>query len=163
MKIKKRWIALMIVVAGFIIFAIFDSIVGPLSGTSTGKSIGSIALLSSGGSSVPVGISEKAMNEFLHAQNIGDKEGEIEMMMNGSIITPHDGVGVRILDHNAWGMYKVRILDGEGEGLAGYVPGEWIQVRDLSKGKDTSDVKDASKEELDKVHTEVCPPERCGY
>ena len=84
-------------------------------------------LFGSTGKGSPVAVSDASMDEFLKANSANDRMGISQMLMNGSIFVVDNGTRVLVIDHGGMFKRKIRILEGEMQGRAGYVPYEWIK------------------------------------
>jgi hypothetical protein len=91
--------------------------------------IGKEGILSgTSGTLTPVAITEAALDQFLKSHSANDKHGMVQMIATGLIFTVKNGTKVLVIDYGE-GMFKrkIRILQGEMEGRAGYVPYEWVK------------------------------------
>jgi hypothetical protein len=83
-------------------------------------------LINAGGTITPVGVSDAALEEFLKASYAKDTMGRTQLLMSGAIFTVNNGTRVLVIDFGGMGHRKIRILEGEMLGRAGYVSDEWI-------------------------------------
>ena len=74
---------------------------------------------------IPVGVDEKAYDEFTKAIVNHDKEGMDELVSTGRIFVVQDGTRVRILDRGVF-TTEVRVLSGPHEGQRGIVSSSLI-------------------------------------
>ena len=89
---------------------------------STGKN----GILDSGGELVPVAINEEAFEDFIKASVAEDKHGITLLLASMSVFGVKKGTKVLVVDRSLF-KRKVRILDGDQEGMAGWVAMEHVK------------------------------------
>ena len=91
--------------------------------------VGKIGILwGTSGALTPVAITEAALDQFLKSHSANDKHGMVQMIATGMVFSVDNGTKVLVIDYGE-GMFKrkIRILEGEMEGRAGYIPYEWVK------------------------------------
>ncbi len=82
-----------------------------------------------GSSAVPVCVNEMVFDELIKAAIVGDQLGYLELQLIGGIFEVNNNTRVLVID-SGWrsgcGIRKVRILEGEWIGKAGWVRKEWV-------------------------------------
>jgi hypothetical protein len=76
--------------------------------------------------SIGVAIDGEAFDELIQARIAHDTYGILELMLSGRVFTIENSTMALVLDG---GLFKtrVRILNGRGQGKAGWVPSEWVR------------------------------------
>jgi hypothetical protein len=95
-------------------------------GCSNSPSIGEEAILHCEGGAdklIMVTIDKDTYDEAWKAQRINDTHGLLEL--NFKLFLVNNNTKVKVLDMD-FGKRRVRILEGDKEGLAGWVPEEWV-------------------------------------
>ena len=99
--------------------------------TNVSAKIGDIANLHNGIESAPVTVfaSEKIASDFLGAMGRKDKEGALNIWLQGGMFETPSRTRVRILGYGGFlsGLTHVRVLEGQHYAKDGWVPGEWIK------------------------------------
>jgi hypothetical protein len=86
------------------------------------------SLSGTGGTLTPVAITEAALDQFLKSYRANDSHGMVQMMATGLVFTVENGTKVLVIDYGErLFLRKIRILEGEMKGRAGYVPYEWVK------------------------------------
>jgi hypothetical protein len=85
-------------------------------------------LMVEGGTLVAVGVSDAALDEWQKARFAHDDHGQFHLMLSGAIYTVNNGTRVLVIDFGSLGVRKVRILEGEMRGRAGYVSSGFIKI-----------------------------------
>lgn len=88
--------------------------------------IGQEATLDSGSELVPVATTLAAFDEWIKAQVANDSHGRTKLFASGEVFGVEKGTKVLIIDEVTL-RRKVRILNGEKEGLAGWVAVDYIK------------------------------------
>lgn len=93
-----------------------------------GGAIGSEARLytGSGGSPILLGVDEEACNEIIKAYIAKDKYGLRDLWSTGRAFAVPNNTRVLVLDIGWIGTRRVRILEGESAGMAGWVIKEFV-------------------------------------
>lgn len=102
---------------------------GGTGGSAPSVSVGKEGILSgTSGTLTPVAITEAALDQFLKSHSANDKDGMVQMIATGLVFSVDNGTKVLVIDHGE-GMFKrkIRILEGNMKGRAGYVPYEWVK------------------------------------
>lgn len=95
-------------------------------GTAGSISVGEEGRLYSGAELVPVAVSREAFDAWTKARVANDTHGQGALLVAGLILTPQKGTKVLVID-SAFLIRKVRILEGEFEGQAGWVSSDYIR------------------------------------
>lgn len=97
--------------------------------TESGPSVGSEARLYGEGSApFWVAVDEEAFKELMRAVAAKDNYGITELMLAGRVFIVQNNTRVLVLDqHPGLAATKVRILEGENAGMAGWVPHEFVR------------------------------------
>jgi hypothetical protein len=89
--------------------------------------IGQEGIIDCGGSTCAIAVTEEAWREHRKALNAKDAHGTAALLMTGRLFTVEKGARALVIDYNSGtALTKIRILQGKGEGLAGWVPYEHI-------------------------------------
>jgi hypothetical protein len=117
---------------GFLIFLVIAYAIGSI-GNKQGTypptrsvHIGEEGILNSGGELVPVAIDQAAFDEFTKARVANDQEGMVQMIAQGYIFSVDKNTKVRVIDSQMF-IRKIRILEGNFQGKAGWVASEYIK------------------------------------
>ncbi len=90
-------------------------------------SVGEKGIIDCGGSMCCIATSEEAWREYRKTIRAKDIHGTANLMMAGKLFTVDRGTKALVIDYNpGTALSKIRILEGKGEGLAGWVPFEHI-------------------------------------
>jgi hypothetical protein len=84
-------------------------------------------LFGHGGALVAVGKDESALTEFHNALRIKDSHGTEAILLSGRVFSVRAGTQILVIDYGSVGVRKIRILDGDREGLAGFVYEESVR------------------------------------
>jgi hypothetical protein len=95
----------------------------------TMKHIGQEGRLDGSGSDVPVAVDVKALDELYQVFAAGDKLGLLDLVTSGRVFGVPDNTRVLVIDRAGFlgSRLKVRILDGDQAGMAGWVPCECVK------------------------------------
>jgi hypothetical protein len=74
----------------------------------------------------PVCATQKAFDAFMQAASANDTYGMAELYTDGLLVFAESGTKVLVID-KAMFRVKVRILNGENAGFAGWTPMEFVQ------------------------------------
>lgn len=88
-------------------------------------SVGNEGVLDSGAERVPVAINQAAFDNYTKARVANDSEGITQLIIQGRILAVPKNTKVRVIDRETF-TRKVRILEGEYKGMAGWVAYEYI-------------------------------------
>ena len=89
--------------------------------------VGEEGIIDCGGSICGIAATEEAWREYRKAIRAKDTHGSAALMMSGKLFTVDKGTKALVIDYNpGTALSKIRILEGKGEGLAGWVPFEHI-------------------------------------
>lgn len=95
--------------------------------SSTGVPVGQSGILTRNtGTTSPVAMTEEIMDTFLKSWRIGDSYGNTNLIMSGTVFLVDHGTKVLVIDSHSF-TRKIRILEGEHTGKAGWVPYEWVK------------------------------------
>jgi hypothetical protein len=90
-------------------------------------SVGQRGLLSTnGGELIGVAATEPAFEEFMKARSSGDNDSTVRLLASGLVFTTKNPTKVLVIDVGTF-KRKVRILEGDKKGFAGWVPYEWVR------------------------------------
>lgn len=97
--------------------------------TESYPSVGSEAILSVEGSGpITVAIDEEAVEEIINALIAKDNIGLMNLVLAGKVFYVQNSTKVLILDVNySRAIVKIRILEGDNWGMAGWVPYEFVR------------------------------------
>ena len=119
-----------IVVLVFCLLTIAVLIIGCYTTSTSSKprlEVGEGGIIACGGSICAIAASEQAWREHRKAMRANDTYGGAALMMSGQLFTVEKGTKALVIDYNpATALSRVRILEGKGIGLAGWVPYENI-------------------------------------
>jgi len=74
-----------------------------------------------------VAATENSWREHKKALRAGDTYGGADLLMSGKIFVVKQGTRALVVDYNpSTALSKIRIVEGKGKGLAGWVPFEHI-------------------------------------
>ena len=89
--------------------------------------IGEQGIINCGGSICGLALTEEAWRENRKAERAGDIHGTAALMMAGKLTTVNNGTKVLVIDYNpGTALMQIRVLEGKGTGLSGWVPFERI-------------------------------------
>ena len=89
--------------------------------------IGEQGIINCGGSICGLAATEEAWRENRKAERAGDIHGTAALMMAGKFTTVKNGTKVLVIDYNpGTALMQIRVLEGKGIGLSGWVPFERI-------------------------------------
>src|SRR5690348_5585040 len=99
-----------------------------------GQSIGQICALKpmvEGARTVPVGVDQKALDEFYKSMGAQDSEGMMELVKEGRLLVPDTGTKVRVLDAHGFLaiVLEVRILEGVYKGRRCFVSSTYVSEK----------------------------------
>lgn len=78
------------------------------------------------GTASPVSTTKDIMDKFFKAYRINDKYGTGELLLSGQVFLVNHGTKVLVIDSSLYTL-KIRILEGEHIGKAGWVPYEYVR------------------------------------
>lgn len=90
-------------------------------------SIGSHATLKGGPEATALGVNSEDAADWLKSSGVGDKHGVYELIESGRVFTVDNGTKVLVIDSSGSLFYKVRILEGEHAGRAGWTVGSTLK------------------------------------
>jgi RNA polymerase subunit RPABC4/transcription elongation factor Spt4 len=90
------------------------------------KSISDICTLSTNIDIVPIAVSKSAFEEWTKARIAKDDPGMKELVLSGKIFFVQTGTKAKIIDRD-YLIRKVRILNGDKEGIAGWVAADYVK------------------------------------
>lgn len=82
-------------------------------------------LYNEGSDAIMVVGDEEAFEELINAVAANDYSGFLESTLAGRVFYVRNNTKVLVIDVGRYGT-KVRILEGENTGMAGWVPDEWV-------------------------------------
>jgi hypothetical protein len=89
--------------------------------------IGEEGRIECGGSICGIAATEEAWRENRKSERAGDIHGTAALMMAGKLTTVENGTKVLVIDYNPrTALMQIRVLEGKGTGVAGWVPFERI-------------------------------------
>ncbi len=128
-KSSNIGLLLLLIVLGCGALGMLNVLGGGSSGGSSAavRSTGTNAhLVSSGGANVIVAVDKAAFDAFNKAATANDRIGIAELVANGRIFAVPNNTAALVLDPGVF-QTKVRIMDGEHVGAAGYVAADWVK------------------------------------
>lgn len=90
------------------------------------KSVGQKGVLSSVNEYMPVAVTEAAFDELTKARAAKDKAGQMQLLTSGKTFMVKSGTKVLVID-STFAKRKIRILEGEHGGKAGWVGVERVK------------------------------------
>jgi hypothetical protein len=88
--------------------------------------VGERGIIDSGGNEECIAVTEDAFDEYRQSLRAHDVQGTAALLLSGKCFTVDEGMRVLVIDSNASGLSKVRVLEGNKSGLSGWVPFEHI-------------------------------------
>ncbi len=117
------------IIAGFFILVF----IGYCQGVSNKSSTPSIPIGQKGilagtsGTHSPVAVTNDALDQFQKHKTVNDQHGITQQIVSGSLFSVKNGTKVLVIEHGSMFVRKIRVLEGEMKGRAGFVPEEWIK------------------------------------
>jgi hypothetical protein len=110
----------------FIFFVLIALMVPAFTGVKSSKWTGEKGVLVSGAEFTPVAMSEQILDEWVSARVNKDGHGQVSLLASDKVVGVKSGTKVLIIDRATFSR-KVRVIEGENEGLAGWVPTEYVR------------------------------------
>lgn len=132
---KNSGLGCLIVLLIFVGLGILGAATGGDGGGGSGSGGSSVQVVPVGsdgrlviGEGIPVdlGVDDDAFDALSEARVANDPAGRREVLLSGRGFTVPEGTRVRVID-NGFVKKRVRILEGQYAGEAGWVPFEWVK------------------------------------
>jgi len=110
----------------FIFLVLIAVMIPAFTGGKSSKWAGDNGVLNSGAEFTPVARTEHALDEWVSARVNKDGPGQVSLLASDKVVSVKSGTKVLIIDRATF-TRKVRVLEGEDQGLSGWVPVEYVK------------------------------------